>query len=73
MFSMSPSILAFNFVLFKGHFFGFGGQKIGYFEGWDPVQIVLGYTSIVQQLLFSLFPSILTFDFDLNLGPFFTL
>ena len=43
---MSPSILAFNSVLLKGHFFGFGGQKIGYFEGWDPVKIVLGYTSI---------------------------
>ena len=46
--------------------------KIGYFEGWDQVQIVLGSTHIVKKLLFSLFPSILTFDFDLILGLFFT-
>ena len=48
------------------------GQKIGYFEGWGQVQIVLGSTHIVQQLLFSLFPSILTFEFGLILGLFFT-
>ena len=45
-------------------------MAIGYFEGWDQVQIVLGSTQIVQQLLFSLFPAILTFDFDLILGLF---
>ena len=42
MVSMSPSILAFNFnlrVLFW--------TKIGYFEGWDQVQIVSGSTYIV--------------------------
>ena len=43
--------------------------KLGYFD----VQIVLGSTHIVQQLLFSLFLSILTFDFDLILGSFFAL
>ena len=48
------------------------GQKICYFEGWGQVEIVLGSTHIVQQLLFSLFPSILAFDFDLILGSFFT-
>ena len=48
------------------------GQKICYFEGWGQVQIILGSTHIVQQLLFSLFPSILMFDFDLILGLFFT-
>ena len=34
---------------------------------------VLGYTHVVEQLLFSMFPSILTNDFDLILGSFFTL
>ena len=48
------------------------GQKICYFEGWGQVEIVLGSTHIVQQLLFSLFPSILAFDFDLILVLFFT-
>ena len=35
---------------FKGQIFFsfFGGQKIGYFEGWGQVQIVLGSTHIVQ-------------------------
>ena len=47
-------------------------QKIGYFEGWGQVQIVLGSTHIVQLFSFSLFPSILAFDFDLILGLFFT-
>ena len=46
--------------------------KKGYIEGWGQVQIVLGSTHIVQQLLFSLFPSILAFDFDLILGLFWT-
>ena len=50
----------------------FWGKEIGYFEGWGQVQIVLGSTHIVQQLLFSLFPSILAFDFDLILGLFLT-
>ena len=50
----------------------FWGKEIGYFEGWGQVQIVLGSTHIVQQLLFSLFPSILMFDFDLILGLFLT-
>ena len=36
------------------------------------VQIVLGFTHIVQQLLFSLFFTILTFDIDIILGLFFT-
>ena len=46
----------------------FWGKEIGYFEGWGQVQIALGSTHIVQQLLFSLFPSILMFGFDLILG-----
>ena len=71
MFSMSPSILAFNLTQFKGFFFAFR-EKIGYFEGWGQFQIVLGSTQIVQQLLFSMFPSILTVDFDLILGLFLT-
>ena len=50
----------------------FGGKKIGYFDGWGQVQIILGSTQILQQLLISLFPSILTLDFDLILGLFFT-
>ena len=50
----------------------FWGKEIGYFEGWGQVQIVLGSTHIVQQLLFSLFPSILMFDFDFILGLFLT-
>ena len=50
----------------------FGGKEIGYFEGGGQVQIVLGSTHIVQQLLLSLFPSSLTFDFDLILGLFWT-
>ena len=71
MFSLSPSILAFDCIQFQGNFFlAFWGKEIGYFEGWGQVQIVLGSTHIVQQLLFSLFPSILTFDFDLILGLF---
>ena len=48
------------------------GKEIGYFEGWGQVQIVLGSTHIVQQLLFSLFPSILMFDFVLILDLFLT-
>ena len=32
---------------------------------------VLGYTHVVEQLLFSMFPLILTFDFDLILLSFF--
>ena len=52
--------------------FWFIGAKIGYLRGWDKVQIVLGSTHIVQQLLFSLFPYILMFDFDLILGLFLT-
>ena len=40
--------------------------------GWGQIQIVLGSTHIVQQILFSLFPSILMFDFDLILGLFLT-
>ena len=50
----------------------FWGKEIGYFEGWGQVQIVLGSTHIVQQLLFSLFPSILTFEFCIVLGLFLT-
>ena len=50
----------------------FWGKEIGYFEGGGQVQIVLGSTHIVQQLLFSLFPSILMFDFDFILGLFLT-
>ena len=51
IFSMSPSIIALNLNKLKGRFFGFCGAKIGYFEGWNQVQIVLGSTHIVQQLL----------------------
>ena len=58
---MFLSILTFEFDLI---FFKFWGPK-GLLLGLD-----LGYTSIVQELLFSLFPSILTFDFELKLGPF---
>ena len=47
-------------------------EIIGYFEGWNQAQIVLGYTKIVIQLLFSLFPSILTFYSDMILGLFLT-
>ena len=50
----------------------FFGVKIGYFEDWDQVQIVLESIYIVQQLLFSLLLSILTFDFDMILGSFLT-
>ena len=49
IFSISSSILAFNLsdlqVLFC---LAFGGKKIGYFEGWGRVQIVLASTNIVQ-------------------------
>ena len=44
-----------------------------YRVGCGQVQIVLGSTHLVQQLLFSLFPSILMFDFDLIMGFFSTL
>ena len=38
MFSLSPLILAFNFIQFKGNFFlAFWGKDIGYFEGWGQV------------------------------------
>ena len=50
----------------------FLGVRIGYFDNWDQVQIVLESFFIVQQLLFSLLPLILTFDFDMILGSFFT-
>ena len=50
----------------------FWSKEIGYFEGWSQVQIVLGSTHIVLQLLFSLLPSILMFDFDLIFGLFLT-
>ena len=47
------------------------GQKIGYFEGWGQVQIVLGSTHVVQQLFF--FVSFNShFEFGLFLGLFFT-
>ena len=62
MFSMSPSIHAFNLILLKGNFWLLGVRN-GLFWFWGQVQIVLGSTHIVQQLLFQLFPSILTFDF----------
>ena len=43
MLSLSPSILAFNFILFKGNFFlAFWGKEIGYFEGWSRVQLFWG-------------------------------
>jgi len=71
MFSMPPSILAFNLIKFKGILLATLGKKICYFEGWGQVEIVLGSTHIVQQLLFTLFPSILALDFDLILGLFF--
>ena len=48
------------------------GAKNGLFCDWGQVQIVLGSTHIVRQLLFSYFPSILTADFDLLLGLFLT-
>ena len=70
IFSMSPLILAFDF-LSKLRVIVLG-QKLGYFEGWGQVQFVVGSTHIVQQLLFSLFPSIVTFDFDLILRLFLT-
>ena len=42
MFSLYPSILAFNLIHFKGNFFlAFWGKEIGYFEGWGQIQIVL--------------------------------
>ena len=53
-FSMFPSTLAFDFDLMlgsfltfwaiMGNFFSFLGQKIGYFDCWVQVQIVLGST-----------------------------
>ena len=52
MFSMSPSILAFDCIYFKVIFLA----KKMLFEGWGEVKIVLGPTHIVQHLLFSLFP-----------------
>ena len=63
MFSLSPSILAFNFIQFKGNFFlAFGGKEIDYFEGWSQAQIVLGSTNIVQQLPFYKFCFIVSKD-----------
>ena len=66
MFYMSPSILASNLISSNSRviFWLFWDKRLGCFEGWIQVQIVLESTHIVQQLLFSLFPSILT-------GPFF--
>ena len=52
----------------------FFGTKMACFEGWNPVQIVLGAAHIVQQLFFSLFPSILmglSFIFWPLMGYFF--
>ena len=60
------------FYLILGLFFTFW-VLMGYFGGWGQVQIVLGSTHLVQQLLFSLFPSILMFDFDLIMEFFSTL
>ena len=40
---------------------------MGCFDSQDKVQTILGYTCVVEQLLFSRFPSNLTFDFDLLL------
>ena len=49
VFSMSLSILSFDFISFKDiSFFAFWCKKIAYFEGWGQVQIVLGSTHIVQ-------------------------
>ena len=42
----------------------FFGQKIGYFENWGQVEIV------VKQVSFLMIPSILIFEFDLILGSF---
>ena len=40
MFSMSPSILAFNSIWFVGNFFfGFSAQKNRVFEGWGQIQM----------------------------------
>ena len=49
----------------------FWSKEIGYFKGLGQVQIILGSTHIVQQLLF-FFSLILMFDFDLILGLFLT-
>ena len=73
MFSLSLSILAFDFIYFKGSFFlAFWGKEIGYFEGWGQIQIVLGSTHIVHQPSFIFFVS---FDsgilFCLNFGVIF--
>ena len=39
------------------------------FDGWCQVQIILGSTHIVQQLLFSMFLSILTFEIAFSFWP----
>ena len=43
---------------------------------WDPgkgSKTVLGYTHVVEQLLFSMFPSLLTSDLTLFFGLFLTI
>ena len=64
--------VAFNFIYLKGNSFYLFGAKSRLFAGWGQVQIVLGSTHIVQQLLFFLLPPILTFDYDSIWGSFLT-
>ena len=69
MFSL---ILTFDFDLILGSFFDFGGPN-GIFLGsiWGS-KTILGYTHVVEQLLFSIVTLILNFDFDLIFGSFLT-
>ena len=60
---MFLSILTFDFYLFWGNFFSFGGPN-GLFLGLGKgSNTVLGSTHVVEQLSFSMFSSILTFVF----------
>ena len=66
----SKIILTFDSDLILGSLLTFWGPN-GLFLGlgWGS-KTVLGFTHLVEQLLFSMFPSILAFDFDLILGLF---
>ena len=61
------------FDLILGPFFTFWGPNELFLGSGLVSKIVLGFTHIVDQLLFSIVPSILTFNFHLILGSFFLL
>ena len=66
LFSMFPSILAFDFDLILGLFFTFWGPNGLFFGLEQGSKSVFGSTYVVEQFLFSIVPLILKFDF---LGP----